>query len=148
MTHDDETFLRRAIDLATQRRAAGGAPFTALLVGDDGTVLAEDHNTVRDDDDITAHAALKLSRWTARNLTPEAASGTTMYTSCQPCAMCTGAVERAGLRQVIYALSSEGLASMNPHETYTNVLMISGGLATEARAAVGDYLDAGDPYGA
>jgi len=46
MTHDDEQFLRMAIALAAEAREAGELPFGSLLVGPDGTVLAEEHNTV------------------------------------------------------------------------------------------------------
>ena len=54
VTPDDRRFLRRAIELAAAGRAAGDAPFGSLLVGPDGTVLREDHNTVHSDRDITA----------------------------------------------------------------------------------------------
>jgi len=103
VTRDDERFLRQAIGLAATGRAAGDAPFGSLLVGPDGSVLAEAHNTVRSDSDITAHPELKLARWAARELGPAAAAGTTMYTSCQPCGMCTGAIERSGLGRVVFA---------------------------------------------
>jgi len=52
---DDEPFLRRAIELAAAGRADGEAPFGSLLVGPDGYVLRQDHNTVVSDRDITAH---------------------------------------------------------------------------------------------
>jgi len=67
---DDEPYLRRAIELAAQSRAAGDAPFGSLLVDADGVVLAEDRDTVLSDDDITAHPELKLARWAARARTP------------------------------------------------------------------------------
>ena len=141
MSDDHERYLRAAIERAAANRAAGGAPFASLLVGEDGTVLAEDVNTVDADDDMTAHPELKLARWAASNLTPEAAAETVMYTSCQPCAMCAGAIERAGLLRVVYALSSEGLASLNPAATVLPVPILAGGLAAEARAAVEGYFD-------
>lgn len=43
----------------------------------------------------TRHPELKLARWAARSLTPEVAAGTTMLTSCRPCGMCVGAIERS-----------------------------------------------------
>lgn len=52
MNPDEERYLRRAIQLAVDARAGGHAPFGSLLVGPDGTVLAEDHNTVGPDGDI------------------------------------------------------------------------------------------------
>lgn len=141
MGDDHERYLRRAIEIASESRAAGGSPFASLLVDAEGTIIAEDHNTVGPDDDITAHPELKLARWAARELTPEAAAETVMYTSCQPCAMCSGAIERAGLLRVVYALSAEGFASLNPSETFRAVPILAGGLATEARAAVEGYFD-------
>ncbi|MET0449939.1 MAG: nucleoside deaminase [Aeromicrobium sp.] len=141
MSDDHEKYLRRAIEIATESRAAGGSPFASLLVDADGAIIAEDHNTVGPDDDITAHPELKLARWAARELTPDAAAETVMYTSCQPCDMCAGAIERAGLLRVVYALSSEGFASLNPSETFRPVPILAGGLAAEARAAVEGYFD-------
>jgi tRNA(Arg) A34 adenosine deaminase TadA len=141
MSDDHERYLRTAIEMATRNRAAGEAPFASLLVGADGTILAEDVNTVVADGDMTAHPELKLARWAASNLTPEAAAETVMYTSCQPCAMCVGAIDRVGLLRVVYGLSTEGLASLNPSATVLPVPILAGGLATEARAAVEGYFD-------
>ena len=114
MTPDDETHLRRAIALAAAARAAGEQPFGSLLVGPRGETLAEAHNTAIADGDISAHPELKLARWAARELDPETARATTMYTSCQPCGMCAGAIARSGLGRVLYALSAEQLASLKP----------------------------------
>ncbi|TDD52686.1 nucleoside deaminase [Kribbella antibiotica] len=104
-----ETHLRRAIALALAAREAGNPPFGSLLVGPDGTVLAEEQNTSITSSDISHHPELKLAVWAARELTPEVAAGTTMYTSCQPCEMCSGALARSGLGQVVYALSGDQL---------------------------------------
>jgi tRNA(Arg) A34 adenosine deaminase TadA len=114
MTEADERHLRRAIDLATAARAAGDMPFGSLLVGPTGEVLAEARNTVVTEQDITAHPELKLARWAARRLDPDVARQTTMYTSCQPCPMCTGAIARSGLGRVAYALSGEQLQELKP----------------------------------
>ena len=92
LTDDEARLLRRAIDLAREGRATGEAPFGSLLAGPDGDVLAEAWNTVLGDDDISAHPELKLARWAASNLDPDTAAATTLYTSCQPCGMCSGAL--------------------------------------------------------
>ena len=113
MTEADERHLRRAVELAAAARAAGDMPFGSLLVGPGGDVLAEDRKTVVTERDITAHPELKLARWAARNLT-DAARRTTMYTSCQPCGMCTGAIARSGLGRVVFALSGEQLQELKP----------------------------------
>jgi tRNA(Arg) A34 adenosine deaminase TadA len=139
MTDDDESFLRRAIELAAAGRAAGDAPFGSLLVGPDGAVLAEDHNTVRTDGDITAHPELKLARWAARELDPRAAAGTTMYTSCQPCGMCAGAIERSGLGRVVFALSIEQFSGLVPDAATAVVRLDGPALFDEARIPVDEY---------
>ncbi|MGH3738685.1 MAG: nucleoside deaminase [Micromonosporaceae bacterium] len=114
MTPDDEKFLRRAVELASQAGASGERPFASLLVGADGIVLIEDHNTVVSDSDITAHPKLKLARWAARELAPDVAAATTMFTSCQPCPMCETAINRSGLGRVVYALSAEQFEKVKP----------------------------------
>jgi len=139
MTGDDERFLRRAVELAAAGRAAGDAPFGSLLVGPDGAVLAEDHNTVLSDGDISAHPELKLARWAARELDPATAAGTTLYTSCQPCGMCAGAIDRSGLGRVVFALSNEQLEDLKPSGGFPRVRQDGPALFDEARAAVEGY---------
>jgi tRNA(Arg) A34 adenosine deaminase TadA len=114
MTDADERHLRRAIELAAAARAAGDMPFGSLLAGPAGEVRAEDRNTVVTEQDITAHPELKLARWAARQLDRDVARQTTMYTSCQPCPMCRGAIARSGLGRVVFALSGEQLQELRP----------------------------------
>jgi tRNA(Arg) A34 adenosine deaminase TadA len=114
MTEADERHLRRAVELAAAARAAGDMPYGSLLAGPTGDVLAEERNTVVTEQDITAHPELKLARWAARHLDADTARQTTMYTSCQPCPMCTGAIARSGLGRVAFALSSEQLNDLKP----------------------------------
>jgi tRNA(Arg) A34 adenosine deaminase TadA len=136
---DEETLLRRAIELATLARAAGDAPFGSLLADADGRILAEEHNTVLSDDDISAHPELKLARWAARHLPADVAAGVTMYTSCQPCGMCTGAIERSGIGRVVYALSGAQLGALKPGGGFAPVPQEGPALYAEARAAVEGY---------
>jgi tRNA(Arg) A34 adenosine deaminase TadA len=114
MDDQDERYLRIAIALAAQARAAGDPPYGSILVAADGGVLAEDQNTVITTRDITAHPELKLARWAARELSASAARTTTMYTSCQPCPMCAGAIARAKLGRVVYALATDQLRDLTP----------------------------------
>jgi tRNA(Arg) A34 adenosine deaminase TadA len=138
LTTEDERLLRRAVEIAVAARAGGQAPFGSLLAGPDGDVLAEEHNTVLGDSDITAHPELKLARWAARELDPETAARTTMYTSCQPCGMCTGAIERSGLGRVVFALSNEQLAGLKP-PARPGAAFDGPALYDAARAAVEGY---------
>jgi tRNA(Arg) A34 adenosine deaminase TadA len=144
---DDEPFLRRAIELAAAGRGDGEAPFGSLLIGPDGYLLRQDRNTVVTDRDITAHPELKLARWAARELDAETAAGTTMYTSCQPCPICTGAIDRSGLGRVVYALSGAELNDMKPSGGAPSVPQHGPALLDEARAAVAGYYDQLDEPG-
>ncbi|MGW4467089.1 nucleoside deaminase [Micromonospora sp. NPDC004704] len=139
MSQDDKRHLHRAIELAAEARTGGNPPFGSLLVGPDGAVLAEERNTSLTDADITAHPELKLARWAARELAPDTAAGTTMYTSCQPCNMCTGAIERSGLGRVVYALSNEQLLALKPSGGFPSVPHEGPALLDEARIPVEGY---------
>jgi tRNA(Arg) A34 adenosine deaminase TadA len=136
---DPDTLLRRAIALAAAARAGGNPPFGSLLAGPDGTVLAEERNTTVTDADISAHPELKLARWAARELDPATAAATTMYTSCQPCRMCAGAIERSGLGRVVFALSEEQLSELKPGGGWPDVPQEGPALHDEARVPVEGY---------
>jgi tRNA(Arg) A34 adenosine deaminase TadA len=139
MTEGDEGYLRRAIELAAEGVQAGGEPFGSLLVAADGSVLVEDHNTVGPDRDISAHPELKLAVWAARELAPDVAATTTMYTSCQPCGMCTGALSRSGLGRVVYALSNAQFSQLVPDEVHVEVPQEGPALLAEARVPIEAY---------
>lgn len=111
----DEDYLRLAIDVARQARAAGNHPFGAILVGPEGTVLLQTGNA-HSGGDRTAHAERVLmaqasQRWPAGFL-----AGCTMYASAEPCAMCAGAAYWAGIGRVVYGLSERELGQLiGPH---------------------------------
>jgi tRNA(Arg) A34 adenosine deaminase TadA len=139
MTSEDERFLRRAIELAAAGRAAGDAPFGSLVVDAAGNVLAEEHNTVLSDNDISAHPELKLARWAARQLDGATAAAATLYTSCQPCGMCTGAIDRSGIGRVAFALSNDQLSALEPSGGFSRVPHAGPALFDEARIPVEGY---------
>jgi tRNA(Arg) A34 adenosine deaminase TadA len=136
ITAADETLLRRAIAIAAHAVTIGDAPYGSLLADADGNILVEEHNTVRRDNDISAHPELKLARWAARELEPVAAASTTMYTSCQPCGMCTGGIIRSGLGRVVYALATEQLLQLNPDSGWPDVPQDGPALFDEARIPI------------
>ena len=137
MNETDERHLRRAIELAGEARAAGDMPFGSLLVGPAGQVLAEDRNTVLTGGDISAHPEFKLALWASRELDPDTAAHTTMYTSCQPCGRCAGAIARSGLGRVVYALSGEQLGTLGATSPDAREVALDGpALFDEARVPV------------
>ena len=139
ITPADETLLRRAIAIAAHAVTLGDAPYGSLLADADGAILVEAHNTVRRDNDISAHPELKLARWAARELTAEQAARTTMYTSCQPCGMCTGGIVRSGLGRVVFALGAQQLIELHPGSDWPAVPQEGPALFDEARGPIEDF---------
>ena len=144
ITPADQALLRRAIAIAAHAITLGDAPYGSLLADGDGAILIEAHNTVRRDNDISAHPELKLARWAARELTPDAAARTTMYTSCQPCGMCAGGIVRSGLGRVVYALSNEQFAGLNLEPDWPAVAQEGPALFEEARIPLETYCRPGE----
>lgn len=139
ITPADETLLRRAIAIAAHAVTLGDAPYGSLLADAGGAILVEAHNTVRRDNDISAHPELKLARWAARELTAEQAARTTMYTSCQPCGMCAGGIARSGLGRVVFALAAQQLIELHPGSDWPAVPQEGPALFDEARGPIEDF---------
>ena len=104
----DIKFLRRAIEVSKNARQNGNHPFGAVLVDNKGTIVLESENTVNTGQDVTNHAEMNLVR-AAQSLNNSNLAGYTLYSSCEPCAMCSGAIYWAGIKRVVYALSDEKL---------------------------------------
>jgi len=108
---DDAKHIRRAIDLARRARERGNHPFGAVLVVDDAIVL-EAENTVVTENDPTHHAELNLVQDAWRRLPAETIRRSTLYTSTEPCPMCTGAIFWSGIRRVVFSLPALELGAM------------------------------------
>ena len=106
-----EQFIRQAIDLARQARDGGNHPFGALLVLD-GQIVLTAKNSIAVDRDPTAHAETNLVAAAIRQLSRDDMQRSVLYTSCEPCAMCVGKMYWAGIRAVVYGLSSDELAEL------------------------------------
>ncbi len=109
ITNTQKQNILRAIDLAASARAHGNHPFGALLADENGNILLEAENTVVTGRDATAHAELNLVRLASGQFPREVLAKTTLYTSTEPCPMCAGAIFWSGIRQVVFALSEDGL---------------------------------------
>ncbi|MEV6836600.1 nucleoside deaminase [Streptomyces sp. NPDC051133] len=111
MVKDDELrHLRRCVELAAEALQAGDEPFGSVLVGADGTVLAEDRNRVAGGDH-TRHPEFELARWSAAHLTPGERAAATVYTSGEHCPMCAAAHAWVGLGRIVYIASSAQLTA-------------------------------------
>ncbi len=108
----DLPLLRRAIALAASARQHGNHPFGALLADENGQILLEAENTVITENDATGHAETNLVRLASRQFSPESLAKYTLYTSTEPCPMCSGAIFWSRIGRVVYALSEEQLYAM------------------------------------
>lgn len=98
-----ENFMRMAIALSEQNVEQGtGGPFGAVVVKD-GKIIAASANTVTTSNDPTAHAEVTAIRLAAKALDSFDLSGCVIYTSCEPCPMCLGAIYWARISAVYYA---------------------------------------------
>ena len=104
-----ETFMRRALALACESVASGGGPFGAVIVRD-GQVLAEGINRVTIWNDPTAHAEIVAVRQACRTLSRFDLRGCEIYSSCEPCPMCIGALHWARLAAIYYSADREDAA--------------------------------------
>ena len=96
-----EDFMRKAIELSVENVKNGGGPFGAVIVKD-GEVIATGVNRVTDSHDPTAHAEVSAIRAACRKLGTFDLSGCEIYTSCEPCPMCLGAIYWAHLDKIYY----------------------------------------------
>jgi len=94
--------LQHAVDLAAEGIVKGNGPFGAVVVKGD-TIIAEANNSVVLSNDPTAHAEILAIRKAAEILGSHDLSGCIIYSSCEPCPMCLGAIYWAGIKKVIYA---------------------------------------------
>lgn len=118
MPAHDERLLRRAIEIAANARKNGNHPFGALLADAEGNILLEAENSVLTDKDITAHAELNLMRLASQQLSAEIRQTCTLYTSAEPCPMCSGAIFWGDVGRVVYALSEEALYEITGETPY------------------------------
>ena len=101
-SRDDETWLARAVEIASQNVADGGGPFGAVVVRD-GAEVAAAGNRVTRDLDPTAHAEVVTIRAACRALNTFSLAGTTLYASCEPCPLCLSAALWARVDRIVFA---------------------------------------------
>lgn len=107
----DYELLSRSFELAEAALALGDHPFGALLAVD-GEIVAEALNGVNTSKDLTAHAETALVRKVEQDGLLDALTEGTVFASCEPCPMCVGAMFWAGVRRVVYGLSSQRLMGL------------------------------------
>lgn len=112
MTDDDRKFMARAIELAQNGVATNaGGPFGCVVVKD-GEIIGEGNNCVTSTNDPTAHAEVVAIRSACNALGAFQLESCTIYTSCEPCPMCLGAIYWARPARVFYACTRDDAAEI------------------------------------
>ena len=109
---NDEDFMKEAIQLSIKNVESGnGGPFGAVVVKD-GKIIARGVNHVTSTNDPTAHAEVVAIREACKTLNTFQLNGCEIYTSCEPCPMCLGAIYWARPDKLFYANSKEDAAAI------------------------------------
>lgn len=108
---NDKELMMRAIRLSEESLKNGGGPFGAVIAKD-GEVVAEASNCVTLHCDPTAHAEVSAIRKAAEKMKTFDLSGCSIYTSCEPCPMCLGAIYWAHLDKIFYANDRKDAAAI------------------------------------
>jgi guanine deaminase len=111
MENNHPYFMREAIRLSIEKMQAGeGGPFGCVIVKN-GKIIGRGWNKVTSTNDPTAHAEVSAIRDACKNLESFQLDGCTVYTSCEPCPMCLGALYWARPERIYYAnLKSDAAA--------------------------------------
>ncbi|MDZ4795032.1 MAG: nucleoside deaminase [Bacteroidota bacterium] len=108
----DKKFLERAIELSKQGMLSGqGGPFGCIVVRGD-EIVGEGNNQVTSSNDPTAHAEVVAIRNACEKLGTYQLNDCEIYTSCEPCPMCLGAIYWARPKRVVYANTKEDAAAI------------------------------------
>lgn len=102
MTLDDEKYMREALAEAQKAYDQEEVPIGAVLVDEDGAVVARGHNRRESWHDATAHAELIAIQQACRDLGRWRLSGLTLYVTIEPCPMCAGAIVMSRVDRVVY----------------------------------------------
>lgn len=106
---NNEEYMRQAIRLAVENVRHGGGPFGAVIVKD-GEIIATGVNRVTATHDPTAHAEVRAIREACSRLQSFQLEGCDIYTSCEPCPMCLGAIYWSRLRRIYYGCNKADAA--------------------------------------
>ena len=113
----NEDFMRLAIELAVENVKNGGGPFGAVIVRN-GEVVATGANRVTPNNDPTAHAEVMAIRAACTKLGTFDLSGCVIYTSCEPCPMCLGAIYWAHIDKIFYGANQHDAAAVNFDDSF------------------------------
>ena len=99
--NDDEKWMFLALEQARKAEEEGEVPVGAILVKD-GLLIAKAHNQPISTNDATAHAEIQLLRAAGKKLKNYRLTGTSLFVTLEPCAMCLGAIMHARIERIVF----------------------------------------------
>ena len=105
-------YLMEANREAVQARSTGNTPQGAVLVDASGEIIMRQGNAEHDLHDATAHAEFVLASRASRTYDKQYLWGCTLYTTCEPCPMCTGGIYWANIGKIVFGITEERLLEM------------------------------------
>ena len=143
--NEDEKWMSLALEQAVKAEEEGEVPVGAILVKD-GLVIARAHNQPISTNDATAHAEIQLLRAAGGKLKNYRLTGTSLYVTLEPCAMCLGAIMHARVKRIVFGAhdpktgvcgSSENLMDAKCFNHKIN--LVSGVLENECRQLLKNF---------
>jgi tRNA(adenine34) deaminase len=134
---EDEIWMREALAQAREARNIDEVPIGACIVSEGGELIASDFNRTITNNDPTAHAEILVIREAARKIGNYRLTGTTVYTTIEPCAMCAGALVNARVNRLVYGAADERFGGVVTHfgigmdEVLNHRFEIEGGMLEE-----------------
>ena len=107
MSEIDENWMYRAIGMAREAAKIGEVPVGAIIIDSNGGILAAASNLTIKNIDPTAHAEILALRIAATRVGNYRLTGTTVYSTIEPCAMCAGALVNARVARLVYGAPDE-----------------------------------------
>ena len=149
MSDSDEKYMRLAIDAAREAEVIGEVPIGAVLIDPEGIVVATGSNRTIIDSDPTAHAEILALRSAGKSNGNYRLTGTTIYSTIEPCAMCAGAIVNARVARLVFGAHDVRFGAVETHfrvcdsEILNHRMEITTGvLADECRALMQDFFRA------
>ena len=145
--NEDEKWMGLALEQARKAEEEGEVPVGAVLVKDD-LLIAKAHNQPISTNDPTAHAEIQLLRAAGEELKNYRLTGTSLYVTLEPCAMCLGAIMHARIERIVFGAhdpktgvcgSSENLMDANCFNHKIN--LVSGVLENESRQLLKNFFN-------
>lgn len=110
MRHED--YIRRCVEISEEAVANGNNPFGALLVDREGKIIVESGNVEITEKDCTGHAETTVMKIASKNYSKEFLWECTLYTTAEPCCMCTGAIYWGNVGNIVYGISESKLLEL------------------------------------